>query len=340
MGAVGQVNDYQDGRWYERPSSNPDVPGLRCESVTAILGSCTSKPWLVDWSAKLAAQWAVDHVEFIRDSLLTVGREPTVAMISKAASEVREAARGRGSNVHHVVEALHYDVAINNDGLSDDEVLERDEMLNGYLNFLTDFQPVLVHSEATVADPVLLAAGTLDLGMVVNGTLTLIDVKTGNEPDPVVRAQLGAYYHMTELWLPTGLVVSAPAFQAAAVLHLSPSLRRGYALHLLKQHELEGGYHWFLSMREQHRQAEGHKKLGGRILYPAQADGSQPMPYLEDIDGYGAACGALKRAGYEKLSDLQTVSPVALRKHDGVGPKTVQAVSDMFKEFGGGVLWP
>lgn len=343
MVQVGLVEDFRDGRWYERPTTSE-----RLEAVSAIIRDCTNKDYLTAWGGKTSAIVSVDHIEMIPQMLAELGREATIAAISKAAEEKRNYARDRGSRVHAVIEALLTKSQYPQfPGLSDEEKAEVDDVAMGFLNFVIDYDATLlddgdglIMSEATVADPALGVAGTLDFGLWLakldGGVRVMVDAKSGSKIDPEVRAQLGAYFNMTEAWLPTGLIVPMPHFDQAAVLHLSREHKGGYKLRGLEADDLKSGYEWFLAMKEQHRLASKNRKVGGRVIYPQLPDGSQPLPDLEDIDinGWGRACGALRRAGFVNLRDLIGISSVKLQLKDGVGPETVKTVKAMLDHYG------
>ena len=103
MTAVGQRDEFLDGRWYEHP-----VTGARLESVTTVIGATSSKPWLTDWSAKLAAIWTVDKLNLVVQTVNTpgAGKGAAIDLIKGAAERKRKAARELGSHVHHIIEAL------------------------------------------------------------------------------------------------------------------------------------------------------------------------------------------------------------------------------------------
>lgn len=336
MAQVGLIEQGESSRWYEHPQT-----GLQLESVTHIIAACRSKPWLQDWAAKLAAIWAVDNNALIAHNLdAGVDREAVVAMVSKAAQRKREQARDLGSHVHHVIEALLTDVPLPDFdalGLDEDAKTEIYAVVDGFLAFVSDFEPEMLQSEATVADPVLGIAGTLDFGMILkrlNGRRIMVDAKSGSKLDAEIIPQLAAYMTMPEAWLPTGLVVESIKYDGAAVLHLRPEHRNGYKLILIDEADLKSGYEWLLAIREQYRHAQAHPKLRGQVIYPALPDGSQPLPYLDDINGWGQARGALRRAGFVKLDELVGFNPRELQTHDGIGPGTCKSLYQMLDQYG------
>ena len=176
----------EDGsRSYTYPPTGEQFP-----SVTTILGATEGKPWLVPWSARLAAEYAVDNLDLIgavaggRAFTLAAkegGRQAAVDLAKKQAAQVRDRKRDTGGYVHDVVEALILwqaspegagsDLVLPvlpehlNGADYDDEPVEdvADWMLTGFLNFVSDFRPVFLAAEMTVFNADLRVAGTLDM---------------------------------------------------------------------------------------------------------------------------------------------------------------------------------
>lgn len=336
MVQVGLVERGENSRWYEHP-----VTGQQLESITHVIGACSSKPWLQDWSAKLAGTWCYDNYVLVGHNMAgKVSREAMIALISAEAKRKREHARDLGSHVHHIIESLLLGTPTPQfEGWDVDEQAEIWAVAEGFMNFFEDFEPEMLQSEATVADPVLGIAGTLDFGLMLkrlNGRRIMVDAKSGKELDAGIIAQMGGYWNCPEAWLPTGLVVQALKYDGAAILHLRPEYRRGYKLLLLDDEQLKTGYEWLLQMREQYRHAQAHPKLLGTVIYPALPDGSQPRPWLDDINGWGRARSALIAAGYAHLDELVNVPAGRLLAKKGIGDATVRAVAEMLAAFPGG----
>ena len=170
--------------------------GERFPSVTTVLGATEGKPWLVPWSARLAAEYAVDHLDLIGavadGRAFTVaaqegGRKAAVDLAKRQAAEIRDRKRDTGGYVHDVVEALIlWQASPEGTGADlmlpvlpdhlrgmdyDDEPVEdvADWMLTGFLNFVADFRPVFHAAEMTVYNAALRVAGTLDMIVTLPG---------------------------------------------------------------------------------------------------------------------------------------------------------------------------
>lgn len=332
---VRQPDGHEGSRWYVDPET-----GDLLASVTTCISSCTSKPWLVAWGAKLAAETAVDeHVQI--DALLAprpsdaeltdaqrieVGRERrrgAVDYLKGAAARKREAASERGTWVHDVVEALVLDQPV------PDVPEDVKPYLDRFIDWWCDFTPRPFMSEATVADRTAGWAGTLDLGVYFPtlGHSAVIDVKTGANLDVWMRVQLSAYRRAKVVFLPLGRVAAMPKTERAYVLHLMPD-----AYKMIDVTERDDEYALFLAMLRQTRWNDQQQKRLGMVVYPPLPDGSQPSPLIEDVDGIPAA-NKLIEAGVERVDDLFHFTARELLMLPGVGPAAIRALPDVCAQW-------
>lgn len=327
MAAVGQVND-RDSRWYV----DPEDPTRIFESVTTVIGATESKSWLADWGGKTAAEWAADHHDLIGTTLEEADRDAAVDLIKGASRRIRDAARERGTIVHDVTEALVLGSPLPGwDHLPPDEQIVVEELVDGYLNFVSDLDVRFVLAEATVANVTHSYAGTLDAIATLRclDRTLLIDTKTG-QLNPRMAAQLAAYESADEVWLPFGRKAPMPRLDGAAVLHLSPDYDRGYKL--LQVDTGPVAFAWFRQMLELFR-ADRAAKFVRRPLYPPLPDGTQPPLLLEDVEGLRCR-GRLMAAGHRTLADVASLTAADLRAMDGIGPKAVEAVHMLLADHG------
>lgn len=329
-----------------------ELTGDRYDSVTAILSATNSKPWLTAWSAKLAAEFAVDHHDLVGATLGEAGREAAIDLVKRTAARKREVKADVGSYVHTVIEAvlLEQHIAPIPDELLgqdyDGEPLSPelvDAIIDGLLNFFTDFDisdSDVVMAEATVADPDLLVAGTLDL--VINlprtGLTPVIDTKTGANLDATWKQQLSAYRRMKAVWLPNGQRAPMPETNARAVLHLRRDYERGYKLFCDSDLDAcQRDHDAFLRAHANFRWQRDAKAKPGTVLYPPLEDGSQPPPLLEDLDGadgFSRCRSALRKAGIRTLGELAALTVVQAKAINGIGPKALQACTDVLRTYG------
>lgn len=335
---VRQPDGNEGSRWYVDPET-----GDLLASVTTAISACTSKPWLTPWAAGLAAEAAVDEHELIgtmlgpRPSdvdasaaqLVELGRERrqgAIDYLKGIAKRRREQASERGTWVHDVVEALVLDQPL--PAVPPDV----EPYLDQFVNWWCDFGPKPFMSEATVADRAAGWAGTLDLG-VWFPTLhhdAVIDVKTGANLDVFMRVQLSAYKRAKVVFLPHGQVAKMPKVAKAYVLHLMPD-----AYKLIDVTDDSGEcYAVFVKMLEQIQWRDRQGKRLGTVVYPPLADGSQPSPLLEDVDGIPAVT-KLIAAGVERVDDLFRFTARELLMVPGVGPGAIRAMPEACRVFRG-----
>lgn len=344
--------------------------GQRLISVTTVLSATAGKPFLVPWSAKLAAEYAVEHLAELGEVVKTEGFDAAVKLAKDQAKIVRERKADAGSYVHSVVEALilwaaspegtgtdialpalpeHLeDVTYDGDPLPD----VVDWMVTGFLNWVSAFGPQFEASEMVTFNVILGVAGTLDMIITLHGvavgrdgrlvpapgkSVTLcVDVKTGRNLDVTVPEQLAAYRRMTEALLPMDEIVPMPSTDAAAVLHLRPEHADGYRLMLVSGADDAAAWNRFRRAVEIHAGRTGANAKPGKVCYPLREDGTMRSPRLADLDaeGYGRAPGALARAGVEDLDELAGMTAEECLDLKGVGEKSMPLIQRMLADHG------
>jgi hypothetical protein len=353
-------------RFYTHP-----VTGDQLMSVTTVLSATLAKQHiLTPWSARLTAEYAVDNLALITQTIAEEGRDAAVTLLKDQSRLLRERKRDAGSYVHDVQEALILwaaspdrlgaDIALPTlpehleDALYDDEALEDvvDWMVTGFTAFVSDWDPVFEAAEMTVFNLLLKVAGTLDMivrlsdvaltpeGRIVAApghVLTLcVDTKTGRFLDATVQEQLAAYRRMREALLPMGEVVPMPATDGAAVLHLRPEHADGYRLIPLAPSDDAHAWNRF---RRAVELAEGRSQIGakpGKVARPPRPDGTTPAPRLADLDGegYGRALSALARTGCADLDEIASFTAADLLAVKGIGAKTVDTARRLLSDYG------
>lgn len=360
---VAAVTEDDGSRSYVYPPTGEAFP-----SVTTVLSATEGKPWLQDWAAKLAAEYAVDHYAALGGMARMEGRDSAVAHAAREGKRLRDLKRDTGGYVHDVVEALvlwqaspegagaelalplipEHIAGMDYDGTPVEDVA--DAMTWGFLNWVADFSPRFEASEMTVYNPALRVAGTLDgitwlPGLTVgragrfipgSGVRPCIDVKTGKYLDATVPEQIAAYRRMTVCRLPMDELEPMPATDCGAVLHLRPEFERGYRFMLISGADDAAAWNRFRRARELFDGRKAAKAKPGKVCYPLRADGTIRQPRLADLDGegYGRAPGALAKAGVEDLEQLAAMTAGQLLACKGIGGKTVEATRVLLADHG------
>jgi hypothetical protein len=324
------AQDTRDGRWYVDP-----LDGSRYPATSTILRETSSNAGIVKWSARLAAEYAVDHRAVV-DAVLDTpdGRDAAVELIAKASDRYRDNLGRRGSNVHAIVEALVLDAPL--PPVDDDAA----RLVDAFVEFFLTWHPRFELVEATVCKRGPLGwAGTLD-GLAelppLGPGLFVVDYKSGKAVRDSVPLQLTSYRYADEVWLRGAAgwekhPLPGPIVGAVA-LHLTDEddPAKGFAVVPVASgpDELEaflharGLYEW--------QQTKRRRSIGRRLRLPGE---STP---LADYEGapFGRACRALERAGVTTVQALARLTVDELLALDGCGPKTAAVVADLLAEHG------
>jgi len=336
---IGRV-DTGDSRYYVDPA-DPDVV---LHSVTTVLGATEAKPWLAPWEASIAARFAVDNLAAVAE---LAENDPAAAVkwIRDEAKRIRDIASDIGTHQHNVFEAILLGAQIPGvpphlvDVEIDGERVDHEQWSEGLWQFIRDFRFVPEMAEATVANPRLGYAGTLDaVGAVKRLGLGLVDVKSGKHVGTSARPQLSGYDHATEVWVDhLGNKARMPRVKWRAVLHLRPEYRRGYKLRRVDDDPAEWRAAWrrFRLALDLYRQQQGDR-FTGSPLYPPLPDGSQPLPLLEDLDsdGLGRCVGPLAKVGVDSVSMLARLTARQVEAVKGIGPKSMVTLHGVLGLYG------
>ncbi|MCT2594238.1 hypothetical protein LHJ74_30760 [Streptomyces sp. N2-109] len=213
------------------------VPG-----VTSVL-DVIPKNYLRDWYAKMAAELAVDSVDFVA-RMSSSSRKGAVDYLKAAAPRHSGRRSDIGSAAHILFEQIirgdaRVSVAAAVKGtkyahLADDSeaLAETECIVDGFEDFLQDVQPELVSAEDIAWSDTYSYGGSFDaqLRIKVNpdtreldpqGTpMTLMcDWKTGKAVYPDVSLQLAAYAHADRVISADGTSYPMPELNGAAVMH-------------------------------------------------------------------------------------------------------------------------
>jgi hypothetical protein len=226
------------GRYYTHPTT-----GEQLISVTNVLSVGCAKPALVPWAAKIAAEWAMDHLPQLVHRSRTEDRESLRKEISAQVTVARDKAADLGSRIHALAEAHVLGTTLAEEE-GDDQAAPYVKQYEAFLrDFNVDITKDIESVELTVANPFLGYAGTLDLLVWLNldgfipgmGTrptdggkkaLWLVDLKTSATRAAAsvygeYALQLAALRHAKEMWLPDDTVIPmVGGIKGAAVLNL------------------------------------------------------------------------------------------------------------------------
>lgn len=227
MGQVTVVTTIKRGgsRFYiesERP--HVTVPG-----VTSIVGM-VPKPFLQHWSAKLAAELAVDSIDFVKE-MAARDRDGAIGYIKGAATRYTKTRATVGSEAHDLFERM----------IRGEKVRRVKPDLEpyraGFAEFLDVVNPELIRAEDVAWNDTHQYAGSFDALLRVwlnddrtpdasrkRGTPVVLvaDWKTSKGTYPDVALQMSAYANAERLIDPNGVSSPFPAVDGGVVLHITP----------------------------------------------------------------------------------------------------------------------
>jgi hypothetical protein len=352
--------------------------GGHLDSVTYVISGTNAKPWLAGWAGGVSVGWAADNMTLLAQTLKTGGRDAAISLGKGEAERIRQVKADAGTHVHDVQERLILwaaspgrsgaDIALPvlpehlEEAWYDGELLTDvvDIMVDGFLNFVSQFNPKIIAAEMTVYNVSLGVAGTLDAILVLTGyaisfrtgprgedeivaspgsVLTIcVDTKTGRTPEGTWKEQLAAYRRMTECLLPMGELHPMPQTDCAAVLHLRPEYPDGFLLMLVSASEDEAAWTRFERAASIYRERQAVKGKPGTSIRPLRADGTMPGPRLCDLaaEGYGRALAPLRKAlgAATELEDLARFTEADVLAVKGVGPKLISTIRTMLADHG------
>jgi hypothetical protein len=215
-------------RQYVHPLTGEIVP-----SITTVL-KCVSKPALDGWSARVTAAYASEHWDEL-DAMDPVQR---LELLKGVHEETRQKPADRGTLVHEICDSWAKGAA----------PVKIDKSVDGFITqffgFLSEMNPEYIESEGTVWNHRHEYAGTFDAIAMINGEVTLIDIKTGRGVYPEYGMQLAALSHGECMVDEHGGEWEMPKVQKHALLHLRPRSWK-----LVPVRETEACYSAFLAAR-------------------------------------------------------------------------------------------
>jgi hypothetical protein len=367
-----------EDRYYPYPPT-----GEQLDSVTAIIDGTDAKNYLKTWYGKVSAAWCIDNMDRLARVLREEGRDAAVKLAADEGERRRALKGDAGTYVHDVQQALilwaaspgrtgaditlpllpehlenaEYDLG---NGKSMPLADVTDFMVDGFVNFVTKFNPEFLASEMTIYNARLGWAGTLDMIIVLRGyaispgtgpkgedeivacpgsvLAICVDTKTGKEPTGTWKEQIAAYRRGDECLMPLGEIRPMPPVHCGAVLHLRPDYPEGFLLILVSASEDETAWRRFSKAASIYRERRAVKAKPGTVIRPLRADGTMPGYRLCDLagEGYGRALSPLREAlgADAELEVVARFSAAEVLKVKGIGPKLIDVIREMLADHG------
>jgi hypothetical protein len=372
--------DSRDSRYYPYPPT-----GELLDRVTNIIGGTNSKPWIAKWHGSTTAAYCVDNLEKVARTKVLQGRKAAIDLGKDEAGRIRDLKADAGVHVHDYLEALvlwaasrdgtgssialpllpehlsgaRYDLG---DGAEEAPLLSdvTTWMVDGFINWVSAFNPRFIATEMPVYNQPLGYAGTLDMIIALDGYAisygtgpkgadeviaspgsvlrVCVDAKTGKAMEGTWKEQLAAYRRSPECQ-PAKIegLHPTPVTDCGAVLHLRPGYPGGWLLTLVSTREDEEAWEFFSSAARIYRGRQLVAAKPGPSIRPLRADGTMPGPRLCDVagEGYGRALTPLRTAlgADAELAAVAGFTAAELLKVKGVGPKLIQVIRDMLRDY-------
>jgi len=194
---------------------------LALPSVTTVIGVVDKSGPLIGWAKRITAEAAVAHHDEIAGWIEMSGRDGAVGLLTKAATQKRDAAADVGARVHELAEAVSRGDHIE----AEEEVAP---YIAAYRQFQADYRPQFLALEEMACSLTHGYAGTLDSIAVIDGAVWMLDNKTSKGVYPETGMQLAAYGHADFIGRPGDATrYTIPKIEQYGVLHLRPE---GYEL--------------------------------------------------------------------------------------------------------------
>ncbi|MFF7408687.1 hypothetical protein [Streptomyces lydicus] len=212
-----------------------EAPDTKYPGVTRIVGMLP-KPFLQRWSANMAAELALDSIDYLQ-RMVDQDREGAKRYVAGAAYRYTDARAKIGSRAHDLFERMIRGERVNR--VHPDLVMYQ----RHFAEFLAVVKPVLVRAEDVAWSDTHGYAGSFDAWLMIRVTVlpdgsweldpdghnplsvwvsVIADWKTSKSVWASVALQMSAYAHADKIIAPDGTEEDMPAFDGAVVLHITP----------------------------------------------------------------------------------------------------------------------
>jgi hypothetical protein len=173
---------------------------------------------LIGWAKKATAECAIRNLPMVTEMVKTGGPQAAVDWLKRIPDYQRDTSADLGTRVHILAEKVAF-------GESPEVTDEEAPFVTAYRRFLVDWQPQFLRVEAMVCNLSHSYAGTLDFLAVLDGKVTLGDIKTGSGAYSDAGLQLAALGGAEFVgWAGDPRKHPLPHIEQYVVLHLRPDL--------------------------------------------------------------------------------------------------------------------
>lgn len=192
------------------------IDGRWAIGVTTALKGVPKDDVLKRWASKLVATYAVEHNHEVQQMIQNGGPGPAISFLKELPDQRRNDAAVRGTDVHSLAEQY-----IRGEEIQVSEHLE--PYVQGYANYIRDYNPTTVHEELIVASRTHGYAGKLDsIQDIPRIGRALVDYKTSNGIYGVYALQCAAYRYAEVLVDENGHEHPMIPVDQVLILHIKP----------------------------------------------------------------------------------------------------------------------
>ncbi|MEU5149748.1 hypothetical protein AB0G42_21525 [Streptomyces yangpuensis] len=236
---------------------NEAAPEIKYPGVTSVVGMMP-KPFLQRWAANMAAELAIDSLEFIA-SMAERDRDGAKKYLAGASYRYTMQRAKVGSQAHDLFERMIRGQYVGNVH-PDMRAYQRH-----FAEFLDAVQPELIRAEDVAWSDSHQYAGSFDGILRIklddrgkphpqgDPAVVIADWKTGKSTYPEVALQMSAYAHADEIVAPDGTREPMPDLDGAVVLHITDESWEFLPVEI-EEVEIDGQtvnvYDYFLHLRE------------------------------------------------------------------------------------------
>lgn len=239
-------------------NGGPAMPG-----VTSVIGKIDKSGPLINWAKGATADAALSDLPGLVKMATERGPAVAKAYLTAFSTAQSDKAKDLGTKVHGYAEQL----ARGEEPDIDDDAMD---YVHAYERFRADWSPDFKSLEHYVANLRYGYGGTFDFIAVVDGKMTLADIKTGKGHYTETRLQLAALGNAEFLGMPDDpRRYPLPAFEQYAVVHVRPgTYPDGYQLYRVDLNELD--FSAFLGALAVYRWAQQQPTKGEPMPPPMQ----------------------------------------------------------------------
>lgn len=208
------------------------LDGQHIPGVTTLIKKGLPAPALVRWSAKTVAEWVAEHPDITELLHQHGGTQPLIGFLSKIPWQQRDDAAVRGTDVHALAERLIHGEPV-------DVPDHLTAYVDGYVNWLNEFNPKPLLTERPIGNRRWWYAGTFDLIAELLGETWLLDVKTSKRVYGNNAIQLAAYAGAEFYLDEDGAEQPLPGIDRLGILHVTPY---GTTLHPVQADQQEAAW--------------------------------------------------------------------------------------------------